>query len=53
MCGTVAAKVNSRFLTGPLAPFGMTRVSLGCSYAALKRRSSTVGAGCGMPEGMP
>jgi hypothetical protein len=53
MCGAVAAQVNSRFLTGPLALFGMTKVSLGWLYAALKRRSSTVVSAFGMPEGMP
>src|SRR5258708_322379 len=36
------AKVNSRFLTGRWALFGMTRVSLGWLYAALKRRYFTV-----------
>jgi hypothetical protein len=36
------AKINSGFLTGPSAPFGMTRVYFGWLYAALKRRSSTV-----------
>jgi len=34
-------KVNSRFLTGPSARFGITEVDLGSLYAALKRRSST------------
>ena len=41
--GAGVCGVNSGFLTGPAAPFGMTSVvRVSAAYAALKRRSSTV-----------
>ena len=36
------ARVNNRFLTGPSALFGMTKLFFDALYAALKRRSFTV-----------